>query len=124
VTGDCLVVAARLRGTAGIFMMMTSAKTLLIELLLAGFFAIACIRAHVPAGTGHVMSFLDFFRLTDRLERLKRSRWQWFSMVALLLILRLQQQLPLILEAMVLVQLLVFLALPVSSAAKHRAAGH
>jgi hypothetical protein len=108
---------------SGLLLMTLSTKTFLLELLLGGFFAVACIRAHVPAAEDHVVSFLDFFRLTDRLERLKRSRWQWFSMVALLLVLRLQQQLPLILELMVVVQLVVFLVLPVGAETKRREAG-
>lgn len=88
-------------------------KMILLELLLAGFFAVACFKARGPISVGQKMSFLDFFRLSDRLERLKRSRWQWFSMVAFMLVLRLQQQLPPALEAMALVQLAVFVALPV-----------
>jgi hypothetical protein len=50
--------------------------------------------------------------MPGRIERLQRSRWQWFSMVALMLILRLQNDLPLVLEGMALLQFVVFLALP------------
>lgn len=96
-------------------------RTTLIELMLAGFFAIACIRAHGPFATGVQASFSDFFRLSDRIERLRRSRWQWFSMVLLMLIIRLQGQLPLMLEVMVAVQFVVFLALPVQVRAKSMA---
>jgi hypothetical protein len=88
-------------------------RTILFELLMAGFFAVACIRAHGPIRPDHKMTFGEFFRLSDRLERLRRTRWQWFSMVALMLVIRLQQPLPLILEGMVALQFLVFLALPV-----------
>ncbi len=88
-------------------------KTVLFELLMAGFFAVACVRAHGPVSLAHRMSFGDFFRLYDRVERLRRTRWQWFSMVALMLIIRLQQPVPLGLEIMVAVQFLLFLALPV-----------
>ncbi len=90
-----------------------SETTILVELLLAGFFAVACIKAHGPLSADGKMSFGDFFRLSDRLERLKRSRWQWFSMVLLMLIIRLQQERPLVLEGMLVLQFLVFLALPV-----------
>jgi hypothetical protein len=79
-------------------------KTILIELLLAGFFAVACLKARVPG---------DFFHLLPRLERLRRSRWQWFAMVAFMLVLRLQQQLPLAIELMVAFEFALFLALPV-----------
>lgn len=96
-------------------------KTLLFELLMAGFFAVACIRAHGPVESGHKLTLGEFFRLSDRLERLRHTRWQWFSMVALLLVIRLQQPIPLGLEIMVAAQLVVFLALPVRTVVKGRA---
>jgi hypothetical protein len=96
-------------------------KTTLLELLLGGFFAVACIRAHGPVASGQTLRFSDVFRLSDRVERLRRSRWQWFSMVALMLVLRLQQKLPLVLEVMALLMLVVFMALPVNTQAKRRA---
>ena len=92
-------------------------KTLLFELLMAGFFAVACIRAHGPVDSSRGLSFAEFLRLTDRLERLRRTRWQWFSMVALLLVVRLQQPVPLVLEIMVALQFVLFLALPVRNQA-------
>ena len=76
-------------------------KTILVELLLAGFFAVACLKAG------------GLFHMPSRLERLRRSRWQWFAMVAFMLVLRLQEQLPLSIEAMAALQLVLFLALPV-----------
>ncbi len=85
---------------------------MLIEVILAGFFAIACIRACVPANPGGKLQFSDLLRLPGRLERLQRSRWQWFSMVALLLVLRLQAGLPLVLEVIVAVEFVIFLAVP------------
>jgi hypothetical protein len=45
-------------------------------------------------------------------ERLRRSRWQWFATVALLLVMRLQTGVPLVLELTIALQFLVFLALP------------
>jgi|ERR1700674_4044985 len=86
---------------------------MLVETILAGFFAVACLRACVPANPNGKLSFSDLLRFPGRLERLKRSRWQWFSMVALLLVLRLQAGLPLVLELIVFVEFAVFLALPV-----------
>jgi hypothetical protein len=85
-------------------------NALLVELLLAGFFAVACIKAHGPFKVNSKLS--DFFRLSNRLERLRRSRWQWFSMVLVVLALRMVQGKPLVVELIVIVQLIVFLALP------------
>jgi hypothetical protein len=84
----------------------------LFEMILAGFFAVACLRACVPATPEERLNFKNLFRFPGRIERLRRSRWQWFSMVALLLVLRLQAGLPLILELIVAVEFLIFLALP------------
>ena len=87
-------------------------RTILVELILAGFFAVACIRTSIPAVHDGAMRFGDLLRLPGRIERLRRSRWQWFSMVALLLVIRLQMGAPLILEMTVLLQFLAFVALP------------
>jgi hypothetical protein len=87
-------------------------KTLLIECLLAGFFALACFQAQITPPAGRAKQFADFFKLSGRIERLRRSRWQWFSLVAFMLVLRLQQQLPLILELMVAIEFTLFMALP------------
>jgi hypothetical protein len=87
-------------------------QVMLVEVILAGFFAVACIRACVPAAPEYRLSFANFFRFPGRIERLRRSRWQWFSMVALLLVLRLQAALPSVLEVIVAVEFLIFLALP------------
>jgi len=93
-------------------------KTLLLELILGGFFAVACIKSCMPADPNGKLSFGDLFHLPGRIERLRRSRWQWFSMVALLLVVRLQIGTPLVLELMVALQFLVFAALPTSPAAR------
>src|SRR6266704_1369594 len=85
---------------------------MLVEAILAGFFAVACIRACVPAAPGDKLKFSNMLRFPGRIERLRRSRWQWFSMVALLLVVRLQAGLPLLPEAIVAVEFAVFLALP------------
>jgi len=89
------------------------AKTAVLGLLLSGFFAIACVRAGGPLKEGHARaSFERLFRFPGRVERFRRSRWQWFAMVALMLVLRLQGQLPPVLEVMAVVQLVLFLLLP------------
>lgn len=85
---------------------------MLVEAILAGFFAVACLRACVPAAPENKLTFGNLLRFPGRIERLRRSRWQWVSMVALLLVIRLQAGLPLVLEAIVAVQFLIFLALP------------
>ncbi len=87
-------------------------ETLLFELLISGFFAVACIRACVPGNPGGKLALSDVFRFPGRLERLQRTRWQWFSMVAVLLILRLQSGLPLVLEVIVAAEFMIFMALP------------
>ncbi len=87
-------------------------KTLVIEFLLAGFFAVACFRAQTEPPAGRVRKLADFFKLSGRIERLRRSRWQWFSLVGFMLVLRLQRQLPLILELMVAIEFTLFMALP------------
>lgn len=88
-------------------------QTILLELLLGGFFAVACVKSRMTDPTLARLGFSDAWRLPHRWERLRRSRWQWFSMVLLLMVLRLQHQLPLILEVTVLFQFFLFMALPV-----------
>src|SRR5271154_3357446 len=95
-------------------------ETVLFELLISGFFAVACIRACTPSDPGGKLGFSDLLRLPGRIERLRRSRWQWFSMVALLLVVRLQMGTPLVLELMVVLQFVVFAALPTSVLAKRQ----
>jgi hypothetical protein len=95
-----------------------SKDTILVELILAGFFAVACIRTMVPAAPEGKLDFGGLLRVPGRIERLRRSRWQWFSMVALLLVIRLQKGMPLVLEFTVLMQFIAFMALPTRIDAK------
>jgi hypothetical protein len=89
------------------------AQALLIEVLLAGFFAIACFRSRADDSPEmHGLAPQKLFALTSRVERLRRSRWQWFAMVLLLVLVRLQQGTPLVAELTVLTQFIVFLLLP------------
>jgi hypothetical protein len=83
-----------------------------LELLLAGFFAVACIKSRGADQASGKVGFSDVMRLPDRWERLRRSRWQWFSMVLLMVVLRVQNELPLVLEITVLFQFFLFMALP------------
>jgi hypothetical protein len=87
-------------------------KTISIEILLAGFFAVACLRAHPRFREDAQVRFSDFFRLSGRIDRLRASRWAWFALVAFMLVLRLQQQLPLVTELIALVEFTIFVALP------------
>jgi hypothetical protein len=87
-------------------------QALLVELLLSGFFAIACFRARAVTAQSFHIAPRTLFAMTDRLERLRRSRWQWFSMVLLLVFVRMERGAPMIAELTVLAQLAVFLILP------------
>ena len=89
-------------------------KALLLELLLSGFFAIACFKARAVEPGEVALRPRDFLRLTDRVERMSRSRWQWFAMVGILILVRMQTGVPMVVELTVVMQLIVFLALPVA----------
>jgi len=89
-----------------------STQALLIELLFSGFFAVACFRARATVLDNIKVAPRALFVLTDRLERLRRTRWQWASMVLLLVVIRMQWGVPMIAELTVLAQFILFLALP------------
>ena len=89
-----------------------STQALIVELLLSGFFAVACFRARANTLDTMKVAPRALFAMTDRLERLRRSRWQWFSMVLVLVLVRVQRGAPLVAELTVLAQLIVFLSLP------------
>jgi hypothetical protein len=91
---------------------MNRQTMILLEVLLGGFFAVACSRASIPSAAKGKLRPADLLRFPGRLERLRRSRWQWFSMVAVLLAVRLQAGVPTILEAIVAVQFLIFFLIP------------
>jgi len=84
---------------------------------------VACMRTSIPSGADGGLRFADLMRLPNRIERLRRSRWQWFSMVALLLVIRLQKGMPLVLELTVVLMFLVFVALPTRAPAAAKARG-
>jgi len=87
-----------------------SKEAMLLELLLSGFFAVACFKAR--AADAHDLRFKHLFYLSNRLERLSRTRWQWCAMVLLLVFSRMQMQAPIVAELTGLAQFLLFLALP------------
>lgn len=85
---------------------------LLVGFLLSAFFAIACFRARGESPGIRGLAPQRLFVLTHRLERLRRTRWQWFAMVLLLVLVRLQLGAPIVVELTAVVQFIVFLALP------------
>jgi hypothetical protein len=87
-------------------------QALLVEILLSAFFAIACFRSRSGSSDGQGLAPRRLFVLTDRIERLRVSRWQWCAMVVLLLLVRMQRGAPMVAELTVLAQFVVFLALP------------
>jgi len=87
-------------------------QALLIELMLSGFFAIACFRARAEVRNSEGFAPQRLFVLTNRLERLRRTRWQWATMVLLLVVVRLQLGAPIVVELTALAQFVVFIALP------------
>jgi hypothetical protein len=94
------------------------AQALLTELLLSGFFAIACFRARATGIESAGIAPRMLFAMTDRLERLRRSRWQWFAMVLLLVLIRMERSAPIVAEVTVLAQFLIFMLLPTGKTAK------
>jgi hypothetical protein len=93
-------------------------QAILVELILSGFFAVACFRARAESPDLAGLAPQKLFMLTDRLDRLRKSRWQWCAMVMLLIVLRMQQGTPLVAELTVAIQFLLFLALPAKSNSK------
>jgi len=82
-------------------------KLTLIEALVTAFLGITCLLARSPMRASK--AYGGFIHI----ERLRRSRWQWFSMVVLLFLLRLQNVLPAKVELVVGLQFLIFLVLPI-----------
>ncbi|MGA7156194.1 MAG: hypothetical protein WBY53_05080 [Acidobacteriaceae bacterium] len=93
-------------------------KALYLELLLSGFLAVACFKARAVEPGEVTLRPRDFLRLTDRVERMSRSRWQWFAMAGILVLVRLQTGVPMVVELTALMQLVFFLALPVAKQSK------
>lgn len=92
------------------------AQALLIECLLSGFVAIACFRARAQSNEPRGIAPRRLFMMVDRLERLRITRWQWCSMVILLMMARLQHGQPMVAEVTVLVQFMLFFLFPTSKA--------
>ena len=89
-----------------------STQALLAEILLSGFFAVACLRARAESPSMQGFAPARLFALTGRFERLRRSRLQWCCMIVVLLLMRMQMGAPLVAELTAAAQFIVFLALP------------
>lgn len=96
-------------------------QALLLEVLLSGFFAIACFRARGDSSVSLGLAPSRMFSLVDRVERLRRSRWQWFAMVLLLFVMRHQSGAPMVAEVTVVAQFILFLLLPTQQATRQSA---
>ena len=71
-------------------------QAILLEVLLSAFFAVACFRARAESPSVHGLAPQRLFVLTNRLERLRRTRWQWSAMLLLLIMVRMQSGAPLV----------------------------
>jgi len=93
---------------------------LLLEMLLTGFFAVACMRARVMPKPGEQMRLADTFRFTGRIERMRRSRAQWCSIILLLILARVQWAIPMFVEITFAVLLVLFFAVPEGRKVQHK----
>ena len=93
-------------------------QSLLVEILLSGFFAVACLRARAEMPSVQGLAPMRLLALQNRLERLRSSRWQWVCMVILLFVMRRQLGAPLVAEVTVAAQFILFLALPTAASAQ------
>lgn len=82
-------------------------KLTLVEAFITALLGITCFLARSPMQASKANG--NFIRI----ERLRRSRWQWFSMIVLLFLLRIQNVLPAKVELVVGLQFLIFLVLPI-----------
>lgn len=64
-------------------------------------------------GESEKPGFKYIIRSSWHLDRLRRSRWQWFSIVTVMLVLRIQRQLPPTIELIVGLTFLILLVCPV-----------
>jgi len=97
-------------------------KDVLFELLLTGFFALACLRAQIAHDASRPVRFNELFRFRGRIERLRRSRVQWISVLVLLILARLQWSLSLFVELLAALMFVGFIAFPTAKVAVRRSA--
>ena len=84
-----------------------------LEILLASFFGMVCFVAPTRMRP-RILS------LSARIDRLRRSRWQLLAIIAVMLVLRIQHELPPAIELTVALMFLVLLAFPVRQLVKAR----
>ena len=87
-------------------------KLTAVEVLVTGFFGIACFWVPTASSAANTRLFAWAVRWSLRLDSLRRSRWQWLTMVGTMLGLRIQHQLPPAIEFMVGLTFLILLAFP------------
>lgn len=87
-------------------------KLTVLEVLLAGFFCVACFWAPSVNFAASNSLFAWVAQLSVRLDSLRRERWQWLTVVGTMLGLRLQHALPPVIELMVGLTFLILLAFP------------
>jgi hypothetical protein len=84
-----------------------------VEIFFAGFFGMVCFVAPRRLRT-RILS------LPGRIDRLRRSRWQLLAIIAVMLVLRIQHELPPAIELTVALLFVVLLAFPVRQLVKAR----
>ena len=87
-------------------------KLTVLEVLIAGLFCIACFWAPTRSNAESEEGFGWSARLSLRLGVLRRSRWQWLTVMATMLGLRIRHQLPPAVELMVGLTFLILFAFP------------
>ena len=95
-------------------------KLTIVELLLTGVFGLVCFSDRSPRRADGKTMFRSSFQRSGRLERLRRSRWQYMAIVAVMLVLRIQHTLPPTVELTVGLLFLVMLAFPIRYAVRAR----
>lgn len=95
-------------------------KLTVIELLLAGFFGIACFWVPTVDTVAANRLFGWMARISLRLDSLRRSRWQWLTVVGTMLGLRMKHQLPPAMELAIGLTFLILLAFPLRQVIRAR----
>ncbi len=95
-------------------------KLTILEGLLVGFFGIACFWGPPAVTPDRKSLFAWLARISLRLDYLRRSRWQWLTVVGTMLGLRMQHQLPPAIELMVGLTFLILLAFPLRQVIRAR----
>ncbi len=87
-------------------------KLTVFEVLVAGFFGVAGFWAPTPNGSANNRLFAWVARMSVQLDSLRRSRWQWLTIVGTMLGLRMQHQLSPVVELAVGLTFLILLVFP------------